>query len=264
MTLTAGQTCDLRARFDPAGTAHKAATLTVTSSEPVLTVTLTGTGTQAVAVTHPGDAVLRAARRRRRPDRSAGLGDHEHRHRAGHALRDHAWRHRPGPVRAHHRRSGGLHDRDDAEQRRHVPASRAPRPGSDGREDGNAHGRLGLCPDQRRAVGHRHPNRAVSCTGQAVLRAAGQGRRPNRHADVDRHERRLRARHARCDHAWRHRSRPVQAADGRDDGLRRDNARRRRDLRPARALRSLLDRREDRHDHPRLERRCRRGHADRK
>jgi hypothetical protein len=46
-TLTAGQTCDLRARFDPAGTGPKAATLTVTSSEPVLTLTLTGTGTQA-------------------------------------------------------------------------------------------------------------------------------------------------------------------------------------------------------------------------
>ena len=43
-TLAAGETCDVRVRFDPSSVGAKAATLTVTSNTPEHTVALTGTG----------------------------------------------------------------------------------------------------------------------------------------------------------------------------------------------------------------------------
>jgi hypothetical protein len=44
--LTAGQTCKLRARFDPTNVGAKSATITVASNVPDLTVSLSGTGIQ--------------------------------------------------------------------------------------------------------------------------------------------------------------------------------------------------------------------------
>jgi hypothetical protein len=53
-TLTAGQTCTIRLRFDPSSIAAKTATLTITSSAAPISVALTGTGTQ---VDSDGDAI---------------------------------------------------------------------------------------------------------------------------------------------------------------------------------------------------------------
>jgi hypothetical protein len=52
-TLTAGQTCDVRVRFDPAAVGAKAATLTVASNAADITVALTGTGTQTELTRSP-------------------------------------------------------------------------------------------------------------------------------------------------------------------------------------------------------------------
>ena len=52
-TLAAGQTCDLRGRFDAASTGAKSATLTVTSNAADVAVALTGTGTQTVVIAPP-------------------------------------------------------------------------------------------------------------------------------------------------------------------------------------------------------------------
>jgi Ca2+-binding RTX toxin-like protein len=45
-TLTAGETCDVRVRFDPATTGSKSETLTVASDSPPVAIALTGGGTQ--------------------------------------------------------------------------------------------------------------------------------------------------------------------------------------------------------------------------
>jgi DNA-binding beta-propeller fold protein YncE len=51
--LDAGQSCTVRFRFDPTTTGAKAATLTVTSNAPPVTVALTGTGTQVELARSP-------------------------------------------------------------------------------------------------------------------------------------------------------------------------------------------------------------------
>ena len=58
--LNAGQTCELRVRFDPATTGAKSATLTVVSNAADVTVALTGTGTQTELSRSP--ATLRSGR----------------------------------------------------------------------------------------------------------------------------------------------------------------------------------------------------------
>jgi hypothetical protein len=52
-SLTAGQTCELRARFDPSTTGDKTGAVTVTSNAPVVAVALTGTGTQTSIAASP-------------------------------------------------------------------------------------------------------------------------------------------------------------------------------------------------------------------
>ena len=52
-TLTAGQTCTLRARFDPTSTGAKSGALTVASNAADVTVALTGSGTQPSCHAHP-------------------------------------------------------------------------------------------------------------------------------------------------------------------------------------------------------------------
>ena len=74
-TLTAGETCDLRARFDPTATGAKTATITVDSNADDITVTLTGTATNLITelslapATLPSDprtsTTARPTRRRR-------------------------------------------------------------------------------------------------------------------------------------------------------------------------------------------------------
>ncbi|HEV2813291.1 MAG TPA: choice-of-anchor D domain-containing protein [Solirubrobacteraceae bacterium] len=52
-TLTAGQTCKLRLRFDPTATGEKAASVTVESNADDVAVTLSGTGTQTLLTRSP-------------------------------------------------------------------------------------------------------------------------------------------------------------------------------------------------------------------
>jgi hypothetical protein len=54
-TLTAGQTCELRFRFDPTATGAKAATATVASDAADVAVALSGTGTQTQLTADPDD-----------------------------------------------------------------------------------------------------------------------------------------------------------------------------------------------------------------
>jgi DNA-binding beta-propeller fold protein YncE len=59
-TLTAGATCALRVRFDPAATGPKAATLTVTSNAAPVSVALSGSGTQLQLGANPSSLDLGA------------------------------------------------------------------------------------------------------------------------------------------------------------------------------------------------------------
>ncbi|HEX8206465.1 MAG TPA: choice-of-anchor D domain-containing protein, partial [Solirubrobacteraceae bacterium] len=59
-SLTAGQTCELRLRFDPTDTGAKAATVTVDSNAADVTVALSGTGTQTQLTSDPGDLAFGA------------------------------------------------------------------------------------------------------------------------------------------------------------------------------------------------------------
>ena len=52
-TLAIGETCKLRARFDPSSAGGRSATITVTSNAPDVTVALSGTGTQTAALLAP-------------------------------------------------------------------------------------------------------------------------------------------------------------------------------------------------------------------
>jgi Ca2+-binding RTX toxin-like protein len=51
--LPAGASCELRVRFDPAGTGAKAATITIASNATAVAVALTGTGTQTALTASP-------------------------------------------------------------------------------------------------------------------------------------------------------------------------------------------------------------------
>ena len=115
-TLSPGQTCELRARFDPSATGAKNATITVASNAPDATVALSGTGTQTELSRSP--ATLAFGPR----DIDDGAGSHadrdghEQRHRAGRARRLLARGRRHRRVRAAHRRAHGLRGRDDAQR----------------------------------------------------------------------------------------------------------------------------------------------------
>src|ERR1044072_7012241 len=60
LTLPAGQSCDVRGRFDPGTTGAKTAALTISSNAADVAVTLTGTGTQTELSRSPATLALGA------------------------------------------------------------------------------------------------------------------------------------------------------------------------------------------------------------
>ena len=103
-TLNAGDTCEVRVRFDPASQGAKTATYTLESQAPDEVVTATGTGTFRDLTASPATVPFGYHDVDAGPDRAAAVERRELRHRPGDDRVGHARREQPGPVPAPHRR----------------------------------------------------------------------------------------------------------------------------------------------------------------
>jgi trimeric autotransporter adhesin len=260
--LHAGETCNLRIRFDPTTTGPRSGTATVHSNAADVSVTLSH---RPLAVAR--HARLRQARRRRRSDRLAA--DDDHQRRAGHRRDRQLQHHRAerGRVRANPERRGRLRREPDARAGRFMHRARALRSGRDGwpLRHAQRHRREPGRYRHRRPHRHRHADRHRTQREQHQRRVPGHRRWADHAAVGDGHEHRHRG---RDDHERRRdrRVRPGARAVGR---LRPEHRpARRRHLLAARPVRSDQRGLEDRHrdrafEHRRSLGRARRpGHPD--